>query len=52
MDPRSILILNAQVPIDLAVCEMIFLISRRMNSGKAKVTQIGMEQGRISTENI
>jgi hypothetical protein len=23
-----------------------------MNSGKAKVTQIGMEQGRVSRENV
>jgi hypothetical protein len=31
---------------------MIFLTSRPMSSGKAKVTQIGMEQGRVSKANV
>jgi hypothetical protein len=30
---------------------MIFLTSRSVSWGKAKITQIGMEQGRVSREN-
>jgi hypothetical protein len=52
MDSISILTLEVQMLTDLAVRSIIVLISRPMSSGKAKVTQIGMEQGRVSRENV
>jgi hypothetical protein len=40
------------MPINAAVCSMIFLTLRPVSSGKAKITQIEIEEGRISGKNV